>query len=40
MKVTKKYGSLSHVVIGTDIFVVLAKPEDYKVNFSNILKLL
>ena len=28
----KKYGNLSRFILGTDIFIVLTKPEDYKVS--------
>ncbi|KYN12211.1 Cytochrome P450 3A13, partial [Trachymyrmex cornetzi] len=30
--VTKKYGNLTRLLVGTDIYVVLTKPEDYKVR--------
>ncbi|KAG5326375.1 CP4C1 protein, partial [Acromyrmex heyeri] len=34
--VIKKYGNLTRFIIGTDIFVVLTKPEDYKLVLTNI----
>ncbi|XP_071563046.1 cytochrome P450 4C1-like isoform X2 [Temnothorax nylanderi] len=33
--ITKKYGNLTHLIFGTDVFVVLAKPEDYKCVLAN-----
>ncbi|XP_071563009.1 cytochrome P450 4C1-like isoform X2 [Temnothorax nylanderi] len=33
--ITKKYGNLTHFIFGTDVFVVLAKPEDYKCVLAN-----
>ncbi|XP_011707251.1 PREDICTED: cytochrome P450 4C1-like [Wasmannia auropunctata] len=32
---TKKYGSVTRLVLGTDIFVLLTKPEDYKLVLVN-----
>lgn len=29
---TKKYGSLTRLILGTDVYIILAKPEDYKVS--------
>lgn len=29
---TKKYGDLTRFILGTDMYVVLAKPKDYKVS--------
>ncbi|XP_018347833.1 PREDICTED: cytochrome P450 4C1-like [Trachymyrmex septentrionalis] len=34
--VTKKYGNLTRFILGTDIFVVLTKPEDYKLVLTNV----
>ncbi|XP_011068876.1 PREDICTED: cytochrome P450 4c3-like [Acromyrmex echinatior] len=34
--VIKKYGNLTRFIVGTDIFVVLTKPEDYKLVLTNI----
>ncbi|XP_012222230.2 cytochrome P450 4C1-like [Linepithema humile] len=36
MTITKKYGTLSRLVLGTDVFVVLTKPEDYKLVLTNV----
>ncbi|TGZ58331.1 Cytochrome P450 4C1, partial [Temnothorax longispinosus] len=33
--ITKKYGNLTRFIFGTDVFVVLAKPEDYKCVLAN-----
>ncbi|KYM82995.1 Cytochrome P450 3A13 [Atta colombica] len=34
--VIKKYGNLTRVIVGTDIFIVLTKPEDYKLVLTNV----
>lgn len=31
--ITKKYGKLSRIVLGTDVFILVSKPEDCKVSF-------
>ncbi|KAL6265544.1 hypothetical protein P5V15_002339 [Pogonomyrmex californicus] len=33
--ITKKYGSCTRFIFGTDIFIVLSKPEDYKLVLAN-----
>lgn len=33
---TKKYGNLTRFILGTDLFVVLTKPEDYKVVLTHV----
>lgn len=30
--ITKEYGNLTRIMLGTDVFVILSKPEDYKVS--------
>ncbi|XP_024892703.1 uncharacterized protein LOC112467967 [Temnothorax curvispinosus] len=34
--IIKKYGNLTRLIYGTNVFVVLAKPEDYKCVLANI----
>jgi len=30
--ITKKYGNLTRLIYGTNVFVVVTKPDDYKVS--------
>jgi len=31
-EITNKYGNLTRLIYGTNVFIVVAKPDDYKVS--------